>query len=92
LCARAAGGDEAVLEAWPTTVRLVREREGGPAPGYSPAAKAWAALPGDAATAWCSLDRGGTYAVAAAGPNGELVDFMVTQYPPGDFPDGPAIP
>jgi hypothetical protein len=56
LCARAAGGDE-VLGAWPTPVRLVREREGGPRPGYSPAAKAWAGLPGDAAAAWCSLPR-----------------------------------
>jgi hypothetical protein len=92
LCARAAGDGDAVLGAWSTTVRLVRERKGGPAPGYSPAAKPWAALPGDTAAAWCSIDRGGSYAVAAAGPHGELVDFMVTQCPPGDFPDGPAIP
>jgi hypothetical protein len=91
LCRSATDGAQ-VLDAWPTTVVAVRQREGGPAPGHSPAAKPWANLPSDAEAAWCKLQRGGVFVVAAATADGPLVDFMVTQSEPGSYPDGPMIP
>jgi hypothetical protein len=93
ICRAAAPGDE-VLGAWPTTVAQVREREGGPAlaPGQSPAPRPWAELDGATSAAWCTLDRGGEYSVSAATEGEPLLDFMITQTPPGAYPRGPAIP
>jgi len=91
VCAGAAG-DAEVLGAWATTVGAVRSREGGPAPGFSPASEPWAGLYAGKLAAWCTLNRGGTYAVSAATSGAPLVDFMITRDPPGDYPDGPAIP
>lgn len=49
-------------------------------------------LPGDGAAAWCTLQRADSYAVSAATANAPLVDFMTSDRPPGDFPDGPSVP
>jgi hypothetical protein len=81
-----------LLGAWPTTVELVRTRSGGPAPGHSPASAPWADLPDGAEAAWCTFRRSTTYVVSAATTNAPLVDFMTSDTPVGEVPDGPAIP
>lgn len=93
LCKRAIAPTDSVLAAALTTVDQVRKREGGPPPGNSPAARPWAQLPADEPAAWCTIKSGSSYAVAAAGPDGSLVRFMVSNEPlSGAYPEGPAIP
>lgn len=94
LCADAAPDDAELLDAWPTTVHIVRQRRGGPAPppGGSRPPHPWAGLDGSQPAAWCTLGLDGSYAVSAATEDGPLIDFMVTETPPGEYPDGPKIP
>ena len=92
MCQSAAGKDESVVAADGTAVTQVRTRRGGPAPGFSPAEKPWAHLPGEAAAAWCTFQSGSRYVVAATTVGGRRAVFMVsgTMVDPGDR--GPAIP
>lgn len=92
LCADLAAEGADVLGAWSTTVDSVRQHEGGPPPGFSPAARPWAYLAGSEPAAWCTFSVGDSYSVAAATAEGPLVDFMVTEAPPGELPDGPSLP
>ncbi|GAA2003275.1 hypothetical protein GCM10009719_10580 [Nocardioides kribbensis] len=94
LCADAAPDDAKLLGAWPTTVHVVRQRRGGPAPapGGSRPPHPWAGLDGSQPAAWCTFSLDGSYAVSAATGDGPLIDFMVTETPPGKYPDGPKIP
>ena len=92
MCQSAAGSDESVVAAHLTTVTQVRTRYGGPPPGFSPAEKPWAHLPGEAAAAWCTFQSGSRYVVAATTEGGRRAVFMVsgTMFDPGS--QGPAIP
>ena len=82
-----------MLYADETTVGQVRTREGGPPPGFSPAAVPWESLPATNAAAWCTIEAGGQYSAVAATTGGHPVTFMVSADPLGDLgPDGPAIP
>lgn len=94
LCADAAGEDAKPLGAWPTTVHIVRQRRGGPAPapGVSRPPHPWAGLEGSQPAAWCTFSLDDSYTVSAATEDGPLIDFMVTQTPPGEYPDGPKVP
>lgn len=91
MCSQA-DDDAKLLGAWPTTVKEVRSRRGGPPPGHSPAFGAWADLPDGAEAAWCTFRRLETYVLSAATTNAPLVDFMTSDTPVGEFPNGPAIP
>ena len=92
LCQAASRMQAEVLQAFLTTVKVVRHRTGGPPPAFSPAAKPWASLPADAPAAWCTVKTGPVYTVGAAGPDGEWVEFMVGGASVGTGPQGPAIP
>ncbi len=94
LCRRAATvlGTVRVIAAYPTTVREVRERRGGPWPGHSPAEEPWARLAADSPAAWCTMRTGKGYVVAAAGPDGSLLTFMHSNGPLGTDEGGPKIP
>jgi hypothetical protein len=77
MCQSAAGHAESVVAASLTTVDQVRTRRGGPPPGFSPAEKPWANLPGEAAAAWCTFHSGSRYVVAATTQGGPRAVFMI---------------
>jgi hypothetical protein len=78
--------------AYPTTVRDVRDRRGGPSPGISPADKPWAELAPDARAPWCTIEIDGTYYIIAVTSGGPDVTFITSDSYLDSGPGGPAVP
>jgi hypothetical protein len=78
--------------AYPTTVRDVRDRRGGPSPGISPGEKPWAELMPDARAAWCSIEIDGTYHIIAVTSGGPDIKFITSDSYLDSGPGGPAVP
>jgi hypothetical protein len=89
---RAALPGGSFVDAYVTTVAEVRDRRGGPSPGYSPADAEWAALDGGEPAAWCAGELDGTYSIWAVGPDDRTVKFTSSSEPLAVGPEGPEIP
>jgi hypothetical protein len=81
-----------LVAAYPTTVRDVRDRRGGPSPGISPAETPWEALMPDARAEWCSIEIDGTYHIIAVTSGGSDVKFITSDSYLDSGPGGPAVP
>src|SRR5262245_1835112 len=81
-----------LVAAYPTTVRDVRDRRGGPWPEISPAKQPWAALMPVARGGWSSIAMYGLYNIVAVTSGGSYVKFITSDSYLDSGPGGPAVP